>query len=133
VGVLEIKANQFRLKAIPLTQVRSFIMGELSLQDQHKSLDPEDPKIDVKMTKILEDEVRTLVFEAREKRKTLLRDAAVEGNPIAHDEDALKYKLEKPDEVIIRLKVEHTGFSTLNNQRFGARFVGDVVRTVIQI
>ena len=128
VGVLEIKANQFRLKAIPLTQVRSFVMGELSLQDQYKSLDPEDPKIDDKMAKILEDEVRTLVFEAREKRKTLLHDAAAAGNSVAHDNTALKSKLEKPDEVLIRLKVEHTGFSTLNNQRFGAKFVGDVVR-----
>jgi double-strand break repair protein MRE11 len=132
VGLLEIKANQFRLQPIPLTQVRSFVMGELSLQEQHKELDPEDPKVDVKMTKILEEEVRMLVFEAREKRKALLSDAAAGGNSVVRHKDALKYKLEKPDEVLVRLKVEHSGFSTLNNQRFGARFVGDVVRTVIQ-
>jgi double-strand break repair protein MRE11 len=133
VGLLEIKANQFRLQPIPLTQVRSFVMGELSLQEQHKELDPEDPKVDVKMTKILEEEVRMLVFEAREKRKALLIDAAAGGNSVVQHNDALRYKLDKPDEVLVRLKVEHTGFSTLNNQRFGARFVGDVVRTVIQI
>jgi double-strand break repair protein MRE11 len=133
VGLLEIKANQFRLQPIPLTQVRSFVMGELSLQEQHKELDPEDPKVDVKMTKILEEEVRMLVFEAREKRKALLSDAAAGGNFVVRHKDALKYKLEKPDEVLVRLKVEHSGFSTLNNQRFGARFVGDVVRTIIQV
>ena len=28
--------------------------------------------------------------------------------------------------MLVRLRVEHSGFSTINNQRFGARFVGDV-------
>jgi double-strand break repair protein MRE11 len=28
--------------------------------------------------------------------------------------------------VLVRLKVDHTGFPALNNQRFGARFVGQV-------
>lgn len=130
VGLLEIKANQFRLNAIPLTQVRSFVMGALSLQDQRKPLDPDDPKIDQKVTKILEEEVRLLAFEAREKHKNLLRDAIAAGND-AHRQKSVKYKLEKPDEVLIRLKVEHTGFTTLNNQRFGARFVGEVVRVMM--
>ena len=131
VGLLEIKYNQFRLNPIPLTQVRSFVTGEISLSDQRTPLDPEDPKIDVKVTKALEDEVRMLQAEAREKYRNLLRDAASSGK--AADVDQLKYKLEKPDEVLIRLKVEHSGFSTLNNQRFGAKFVGQVanpVRTV---
>lgn len=26
----------------------------------------------------------------------------------------------------MRLRIEHSGFSTLNNQRFGSKFVGDV-------
>jgi len=26
----------------------------------------------------------------------------------------------------VRLRIEHSGFSTLNNQRFGSKFVGDV-------
>ena len=27
---------------------------------------------------------------------------------------------------MVRLRIEHSGFSTLNNQRFGSKFVGDV-------
>jgi len=131
VGLLEIKYNQFRMKPIPLTQVRSFVMGELSLQDQRSPLDPEDPKIDAKVTNVLEEEVRMLKVEAREKYENLLRDAAASG--IAADTDKLHYKLEKPDEVLVRLKVEHSGFSTLNNQRFGAKFVGEVANPVRHI
>lgn len=28
--------------------------------------------------------------------------------------------------MLVRLKVDHTGYPTLNNHRFGARFVGQV-------
>ena len=38
-----------------------------------------------------------------------------------------KYRLEKPDQISVRLKVEHSGFGTLNNQRFGSKFVEEVV------
>ena len=31
--------------------------------------------------------------------------------------------LENTDQVLVRLKVEHSGFSTLNNQRFSSKFV----------
>ena len=31
-----------------------------------------------------------------------------------------KYSTEKPDNISARLKVEHSGFGTLNNQRFGS-------------
>ena len=34
-----------------------------------------------------------------------------------------KYRLEKPDHVLVRIKVEHSGFGTLNIQRFGSNFV----------
>jgi double-strand break repair protein MRE11 len=122
VGLLEIKYNQFRLKSIPLTQVRSFVMGEVSLQDRRSTLDPEDPKIDKKITAFLEEEVNVLKHEAIDKYQNLLRDAAAAGN--AADTDKLKYRLQKPEEVLVRLKVEHSGYSTLNNQRFGAKFVG---------
>jgi len=43
------------------------------------------------------------------------------------DKRVRKYTLQHPDQVLIRLKVEHSGFTTLNNQRFGSRFVGEVV------
>ena len=33
------------------------------------------------------------------------------------------YRLDKPNQILVRLKVEHSGFGTLNNQRFGSNFV----------
>ena len=33
------------------------------------------------------------------------------------------YILEKPDQILVRLNVEHSRFGTLNNQRFGSKFV----------
>ncbi len=129
VGLLDIRNNQFRLKPIPLTQVRSFAMSELSLRELKNHLDSEDPKIDVKVTKVLEDEVKMVIREARQKTKELLEDAKSLGN--VADGGQLKYKLEKRDAVLVRVKVEHSGFTTLNNQRFGAKFVGHVVRLLL--
>ena len=34
-----------------------------------------------------------------------------------------KYRLEKPVQILVRLKMDHSGFETLNNQRFGSTFV----------
>ena len=36
------------------------------------------------------------------------------------------YTLEKPDPILVRLKVEHSGFGTLNNQRVGSEFFEEV-------
>ena len=37
-----------------------------------------------------------------------------------------KYSMEKPDRILVKLNVEHSGFDTLNNQRFGSKFVEEV-------
>jgi double-strand break repair protein MRE11 len=42
----------------------------------------------------------------------------------------LKHTLHKEDEVLVRLKVDHTGFAAVNNQRFGAKFVGESANPV---
>lgn len=131
VGILDIRGNQFKLTPIPLTQVRAFMMGEVSLGGLPE-LDPEDSKIDIKITRLLEEEIKQLVFEARSKREELINDCQTLGNHIMHVEKAVQYMLQKPNEVLVRLKVEHSGFSTLNNQRFGAKFVGDVANPVSQ-
>ena len=38
-----------------------------------------------------------------------------------------KYRLENPDQVLVRLKVEHSVFVTLNNQMFGSNFFEEAV------
>ena len=35
------------------------------------------------------------------------------------------YSLDNPDQILVRLKVEHSGLCTLNNQMFGSKFVED--------
>jgi hypothetical protein len=78
-----------------------------------------------------------LIHDAREKTQELLEAAKKAGNILAgmllDDEDdkfPLKNRVDKRDEVLVRLKVEHSGFSTLNNQRFGAKFIGEVANPV---
>jgi double-strand break repair protein MRE11 len=136
IGILDVRGQQFRLLPIPLTQVRSFLLGDLSLTQQRR-LDPEDPKVEQKVSKILEEKVRVLIHDAREKTQELLEAAKKAGNVLAgmllddeDDEFPLKNRVDKPDEVLVRLKVEHSGFSTLNNQRFGAKFIGEVANPV---
>lgn len=123
VGFLDVRGNQFRLTPCPLIQVRSFLMGEVSLNGQ--GLEPDDPKIDDKVTAFLESEIKLLMHNAKEKRKELLIEAKEQGND-PEEQTELVYQLQQPEQLLVRLKVEHSGFTVLNNQRFGARFVGRV-------
>jgi double-strand break repair protein MRE11 len=123
---------------VPLSQVRSFVIKEVSLQQQKELHDKLDPRIDDKITEYLAKEVQTLIEVAREQIHMTYRDAAIaSGYDLEQHENSdlaalvsqgLKYKLEKPDQVLVRLKVEHSGYNNINNQRFGSRFVDDVVR-----
>lgn len=59
----------------------------------------------------------------------LRRDASANGDR----DDLLKqmqFHVKQPDQVLVRLKVEHSGFTTLHNQRFGSAFVNDLVRMI---
>ena len=121
VAFLDIRGSQFRMTKVPLVQVRTFLLGEVSLNGH--GMDPEDPKIDAQVSSFLETEVKVLIREAKEKRQELLADAKAAGND-PEEQEQLQFRLEKSDQPLVRLKVEHSGFTTLNNQRFGARFVG---------
>ena len=84
--------------------------------------------------------------ESEQNKEDLIQDyAAEEESDSDVDEDERSYleetkkmqrqkhkqviNLIKPEEVLVRLKVEHNGFSTLNNQRFGFLFVGQAANT----
>lgn len=139
VGLLEIKGQQFRLKSFPLASVRSFAVGDVNLAERAREqggvLDVEDPKVEERMSDVLAGEVESLIQKARDEAEHLRQDAeealqrsrALEdefGDPSSERER--KYKIKQPEKVLVRLKVEHTGFTTLNNQRFGSQFVGEV-------
>lgn len=134
VGILEIRMNQFRLSPIPLSQVRAFALKEISLADEDQ-LDPDDAKIDERVNDVLGHHVDQLVVEAREKSKELIEDAEESRQSHPSEYDGVpeqKYTIKNPHEVLVRLKVEHTGYTALNNQRFGAKFVGQIVSTPYQ-
>ena len=127
IGILDIKGKKFRLHPVPLTQVRTFVMTEISLREHRSNLDPSDPKIDEKLNKLLEEEVQLMVMSGKDRAKEQLLAAREAGNDAADTNNtALKYKLQRPDEVLVRLRVDHAGFATINNQRFGAKFLGKV-------
>lgn len=79
--------------------------------------------LSIKQIEKSRDEAEQLAEDAEEQaRKTM----AIE-DEFDTDRRVRKYKIKDPEKVLVRLKVEHTGFTTLNNQRFGAQFVGKVV------
>lgn len=157
VAVLEIMGSEFRIRPVRLENVRGFAVGQISLNDPELGLDVEDPKVEEKVTEILKTRVENLIEEAREgikdckaesekTKEELILDYAVEDSDDEDMDDderetfeetkkmqAIKHKqvisLVKPEEVLVRLKVEHNGFSTLNNQRFGSLFVGQAANT----
>lgn len=65
VGLLEVRGQQFRLKTIPLASVRSFKMHDISLEEKAREnggiLDPEDPKVEERISDVLAAEVDHLV------------------------------------------------------------------------
>ena len=137
VGILDIRGSQFRMTPVPLTQVRSFAMGELSLQDQESVINAQDPKVELKILDLLSKEVKQLINEARANSQHLLEGANPTNNDNYDDvsrntsiSEKLKYEIIDPEQVLIRLRVEHAGFASLNNQRFGSRFVGEVVSLI---
>jgi len=130
IGLLDIRGTNFRLRPIPLTQVRTFAMGEVSLAE-YQSLNPDDPKVEEKVKQVLKEEVELLIHQAKQKARDLLKEARKHGNLVAGaTEYPLENRLRKPQEVLVRLKVEHAGFSAVNNHRFGASFVGEIANTV---
>ncbi|GKY94030.1 hypothetical protein MPSEU_000369700 [Mayamaea pseudoterrestris] len=126
IGILDVKGRRYRMDSIPLTQVRSFVTSDLSLQEHKAKLDPEDPKIDDKINALLEKEVRVAVRNAHERTEEVIAEALALGNDAGEEDSSLQNRIEKSNEVLVRIRVEHSGFSTINNQRFGARFVGEV-------
>lgn len=109
VGILDVRGNQFRMVAVPLMNVRSFAVGTLTLSEHTHNLDPEDPRIDDQMTKLLSREVKKLIHEAREDSRLLRQDVdAAAGNGDNSLEEQLQFRVDKAEQVLVRLKVEHS-------------------------
>lgn len=118
----EIKEKKFRMRPIKYRQVRQFIYRDLSLRD-YNHLDANHPKIEEQIKDVLTRKINEMILEGRAAVQELSNDDA------GDDEVStvgVKYTLNNPHKILIRLKVEHDGFPALNQQRFGAGFVSEV-------
>lgn len=98
--LLEIKGNQYRPTKIPLTSVRPFEYTEVILKDE-PDIDSNDQN---SILEHLDKVVRNLVEKCSKR--------AVNGS-----------ELKLP---LVRIKVDYSGFMTINPQRFGQKYVGKV-------
>ncbi|KAI3928299.1 hypothetical protein MKW98_023900 [Papaver atlanticum] len=98
--LLEIKGNQYRPTKIPLHSVRPFEYAEVVLKDE-ADIDPNDQ---ASVLEHLDNVVRNLIEKSS-------------CTAVSRSELALP---------LIRLKVDYSGFMTINPQRFGQKYVGKV-------
>ncbi|XP_020521203.1 double-strand break repair protein MRE11 isoform X1 [Amborella trichopoda] len=98
--LLEIKGSQYRPTRIPLKSVRPFEYAEVVLKEQ-TDIDPNDQNA---VLEHLDKVVRNLIESSRRK-------------------SAGQAETKLP---LVRIKVDYTGFMTINPQRFGQKFVGKV-------
>ncbi|XP_059306024.1 double-strand break repair protein MRE11 isoform X1 [Lycium ferocissimum] len=98
--LLEIKGNQYRPTKIPLNSVRPFEYTEVVLKDE-PDIDPNDHS---SILEHLDKVVRKLIERSSQK---------------ANNGSAVKLPL-------VRVKVDYSGFMTINPQRFGQKYVGKV-------
>ncbi|KAI5412038.1 meiotic recombination [Lathyrus oleraceus] len=98
--LLEIKGNQYRPTKIPLTSVRPFEYTEIILKDI--------PDIDSNDQNSILEHLDKVVEKLLEKSSKKV---------------VLRAELKLP---LIRIKVDYSGFMTINPQRFGQKYVGKV-------
>lgn len=108
VAVMEINGQSFRMSNRVLKTVRPFKIEEIVLSEV-EDLDPNDPDITERIHAVLDERVREMLGEAEIERRQQEEPAHPELN-----------------EILVRLRVEHTGFPILHNQRFGSKYVGKV-------
>ncbi|RQM16902.1 hypothetical protein DD237_002756 [Peronospora effusa] len=129
VAILEINGQSFRMSNRELHTVRLFKMGEVILHTIEE-LNPNDPDVAERIGEYLESRVIELLHEAeleqQERFRKRLREHECRQQESPFPLPEVASREEKKELVLIRLRVEHTGFPVLVNQRFGAKFVGKV-------
>ena len=112
VALLEISKTKYRLVPIKLRSTRPYIFSQVVLKDtvDESGLDPKDSKLEDAVSAYLESKVVEMMEQAKEEY------------PHHYTRNADPKKALP----LIRLRVDWTGFCTVNRQRFGAQFVGKV-------
>lgn len=98
--LLEIKGNQYRPTKIPLNSVRPFVYAEVILKDE-QDIDPNDQD---SVLQHLDKVVASLIDKSTKTAES-------------------KSETQLP---LVRMKVDYSGFTTINPQRFGQKYVGKV-------
>ena len=119
IGLLKIRNLNFKMEAIPLTMVRPFVLRDFVLADDQSLIEANSKKhneaeggpTDSDVSKVLAKQVDSLL------------QSAPTHKPRYADQT---FKLESPDLVLARLRVDHTGFPKVHTQRFGQSFVDKV-------
>lgn len=115
-ALFDIKQKMFRMKKVPFTQVRVFMYDDLVLKD-FPSLDANNPKIEEDIKDLLVDKVAKMVEDGRKMVQ----------EPTEEDRQAnSRFRIKEPHKILVRLRVDREGFPAINQQRFGAQFVGEV-------
>ncbi|CAI5729940.1 unnamed protein product [Peronospora destructor] len=129
VAILEINGQNFRMSNRELHTVRLFKIGEVILH-KIEELNPNDPDVAERIGEYLESRVIELLHEAKleqqERSRERLREHGLRQQESPFPLPEVASREEEKELVLIRLRVEHTGFPVLVNQRFGAKFVGKV-------
>ena len=126
VGILDVKGKNFRMHTVPLTQVRSFVMSDVSLSQRMPNTDSSENKFTEKVTKVLEEQVNMILLDAKDDRQAILAEARAAGSNAGDEDSPLVNKLQQPEKVLVRLRVEHTESNKVSNHRFGAKFVDEI-------
>jgi len=109
VVLLEVRGSQFRRTPIPLRCVRPFRIEDITLSSA--GINPDAATVDEEVTNFLQGRVDAALLALQNELNQL--------PPSEVPPPALRLPL-------IRIKVEHSGFRVLSNQRFGASYVGKV-------
>ena len=116
IACVHIKERKFRLLTEPFSQVRPFVYGELKLSDV-PTLRVTDPKIEDAIKAVVKRKVDEMVADARTSSDKVLASAEAK---------ELLFYVKEPRKVLIRLRIDHAGFQTINPTRFGQSYVSEV-------
>lgn len=108
VALLQICGDQWKVERLELETVRPFKLRELVLEEHGEERDLNNEE---GLCELLADQIEEMLQEVQAEYPTTPLTAA--------DENRQKYPL-------LRLKVDYTGYTTVNAQKFGARFVDRV-------
>lgn len=116
VGLLQITGTKYRLRPIPLRTVRPFVIDEIVLSSLEELANPpKNKKFDDFISDILEEKVEQMIAESAAAEEAAQAEL--------HSQSSRPPQPFVPRLPLVRLKVEYSGFNTINPQRFGHKFV----------